>query len=86
MKNKYLHTASAPLLVPAVFSAAGITEGDPHLLSVEAKKDFLLNAWVIKAKRTGEGITSRSSRPKKANLPCFIEALGIDYNLYNGDR
>jgi len=58
MKNKHLYTASATLLVLAVFSALCFAEEDPHLLSVEQKTDFLLHARVIKAKRTGEGITN----------------------------
>lgn len=58
MKNKCLYTASAILLFLIVFSAAGLTEENSHPLSVQQKEEFLLNAKVIKAKRTGEGITN----------------------------
>ena len=58
MKNKRLYAASAALIVLAVFSTTGLTEENPHLLSVEQKRDFLINAKVVRAKRTGEGITN----------------------------
>jgi hypothetical protein len=58
MKSKRLYTAAAALLVLVVFSPTGLTEENPHLLSAEQKKEFLLKAKVIKAKRTGKGITN----------------------------
>lgn len=58
MKNKRSYVASASFLVLVVFSTTGLTEENPHLLSAEQKRDFLLNAEVIKSKRTGEGITN----------------------------
>ena len=58
MKNKCFYIAAATLLVLVVVSRTGLTEENPHLLSVEQKRDFLLNAKVIKSKRTGEGVTN----------------------------
>jgi len=58
MRSKRLYAATTALLVQFVFSPTVRSEENPHLLSVEQQRDFLLNAEIIKSKRTGKGITN----------------------------
>jgi len=58
MKSERLYAASSLFFILIVFSAVAFSDEDSYTLSTEQKKEFLLNAKVIKSKRTGIGVTN----------------------------